>query len=78
MGDLRNKFAKQERDARHGAWLQRHFPCRPYPEPPRCDGCGKSCYEVQVYTFPKEWKGPYTYACPGCMSLAGYGEWEGA
>jgi hypothetical protein len=76
VGDLRNKFAKQERDERHREWLAKHFPLTPLPEPIRCEGCQRSYYEVQVYQVPKEWKGPYNYACPACMMLAGYGEFK--
>lgn len=75
MGDLRNKVAKQMRDEAHRQWLAKHFPSKPLPKEIVCDGCGASCYEIPVYAMPRDWKGPYNYACAGCMSLAGYGHW---
>lgn len=40
MGDLRNKFEKQRRDAEHEAWMAKHYPEPPAPQPLACCLCG--------------------------------------
>lgn len=66
MGDLRNKFAKQERDARHREWLLKACPPQPLPSSqyPRCqgEGCGLTVYETNVYQCDRD-----GYFCLACM-----------
>lgn len=76
MGDLRNKARSESEKDRVIERMRAQAKAHPYPEPPSCDGCGVSCLEAEVYALPRDWKGPYNFACAGCMSLAGYGEWH--
>lgn len=68
MGDLRNKFAKQERDARHREWLAKHFPESPLPPPPRCQ-CGNTSYETTIWAAPKRdrWDREMRFWCWVCI-----------
>lgn len=65
MGDLRNKFAKIERDEAHRAWLRKTYPAKPIPSSlyPKCQ-CGLTVFEARVYQCGKD-----GYFCLVCMPL---------
>lgn len=67
MGDLRNKFAKQERDARVRAMQRRLYPETPPASPLACGGCGKTVYETEIYSLPRGHFDPPRFSCVDCM-----------
>jgi hypothetical protein len=69
MGDLRNKIAKQERDAAVQAMQRRLEASRPAErqEAVTCGGCGVSCLEAEVYSLPVGRWDPARFSCRACM-----------
>jgi len=71
MGDLRNKLAKQEREAatrRMQEALRRKRP----PEPPlACTGCQRTVHEVALLALPCERWAPQLYGCEECLRVIG-------
>lgn len=68
MGDLRNKMAKQLRDAQHRAYMAMHYPSQP-PQPlPKCL-CGFTWNEVPVMwaTEKRDRRGQVVFYCPACI-----------
>lgn len=68
MGDLRNKMAKQVRDAQHRAYMAKRHPSKP-PEPlPKCL-CGFTWNEAPIMwavAGADRWS-PTAFCCPACI-----------
>jgi len=69
MGDIRNKLAKQMRDAAHRAFMAERYPPQPAPAPPRCQ-CGLTADQVPTFwSYKGEHFDPMRYYCPACAPV---------
>lgn len=72
MGDLRNKYNKDRRDAEHEAFkkkLEERFPRKGEDRRPPVCQCGLTCYEVPamwVFYGDDRWSPAMVY-CPACL-----------
>lgn len=74
MGDLRNKFAKIERDEAVRA-LQARMEAKPPSAPPRCR-CGHTAQEKPLWAFSGDRDYAPGYFCLACLP-AGLRAWAG-
>jgi hypothetical protein len=72
MGDLRNKFRKEEERERIRAMQARLRPLRPLPEPLRCLWCDRTHYEVRTmyHIVDCPWIGGALW-CDECLKIWG-------
>lgn len=75
MGDLRNKFAKIERDEAHRQFVAKHYPLAPLPKPICCQGCGATYYERDVYAVARDKWSVAEFWCASCLPISMHGTW---
>lgn len=66
MGDLRNKFDKQERDEAHRRFMAEHYPPPPAPKPAKCL-CGNTALETHLWAWSGDRNIPAGVYCTGCL-----------
>lgn len=68
MGDLRNKMAKQLRDAQHRTYMAMRYPPKPSQPLPKCL-CGFTWHEAPIMwaiAGVDRWS-PMAFYCPACL-----------
>lgn len=76
VGDLRNKVSKLIRDARHAAYMAKHYPLPPPPAPVLCN-CGRGIYETQIIAGPTDRWGKIPIFCFRCIPPEIEEDWYG-